>query len=75
MPLMLVTNGRLGSINHTLLSLEAIKHRGIELKALVYNEHFDADPTIAADTRAFLARYIAREFPDATVEFIPSIKA
>lgn len=27
-PLLFVTSGKLGSINHTLLSLEAIKNRG-----------------------------------------------
>lgn len=73
LPMALVTNGRLGSINHTLLSLEAIKHRGIELKKLVYNEFFDADPLISADTRAFLSRYLSRNFPDASIEFIPAV--
>lgn len=32
LPLALVTNGSLGSINHTILSLEAVKNRGIELR-------------------------------------------
>ena len=73
LPVMLVTNGRLGSINHTLLSLEAIKSRNIKLEALVYNEHFDSDPTISADTRGFLHRYIERNFPTAVIHNIPSI--
>ena len=73
LPVMLVTNGRLGSINHTLLSLEAIKNRGITLEALLYNEHFDSDPTISTDTRGFLARYIERNFPTAAIHSIPSI--
>ena len=33
LPVVLTTNGRLGSINHTLLSLEAIRSRGLELRA------------------------------------------
>lgn len=74
LPMILVTNGRLGSINHTLLSLEAIRSRGIELRSLVYNEHFDTDTTIAADTRAYLSRYLSRHFPGTSLEFIPSIK-
>lgn len=36
-PLILVTSGRLGSINHTLLSLEAIERRGMQLHSLMYN--------------------------------------
>lgn len=64
LPTILVTNGRLGSINHTLLSLEAIARRDIPLYALAYNTHFDSDEIIAADTVGFLRRYIRRNHPD-----------
>ncbi len=74
LPLILVTNGKLGSINHTLLSLEAIASRGIRLKALAYNEHFDTDPVIADDTKGYLERYITRHFPEADMIFVPSIE-
>ena len=36
-PLIFVTSGKLGSINHTLLSLEAIQKRGIVLATVLYN--------------------------------------
>ena len=62
LPLILVTNGVLGSINHTVLSLEAIKARGIELKEVIYNTHFDYDKIIAEDTLGFISRYVARNF-------------
>ena len=52
LPIILVTNGVLGSINHTILSLEAIKSRGIRLAAVIYNEHFDTDRIIGADSQA-----------------------
>lgn len=73
LPLMLVTNGVLGSINHTVLSLEAVKARGIELVALLYNEHFDTDKVIAEDTKGFLRRYLSRHFPAARFATIPSL--
>ncbi|MDE7144697.1 MAG: dethiobiotin synthase [Duncaniella sp.] len=73
LPLILVTNGVLGSINHTILSLEAIKHRGIHLEAVIYNEHFDTDKVIAEDTKGFITRYLRRHFPDTSLHFIPSI--
>lgn len=73
LPLLLVTNGVLGSINHTILSLEAVKARGIRLAAVLYNEHFDSDRIIAADTRDFIRRYTATHFPDARFATIPSI--
>lgn len=75
LPVILVTNGVLGSINHTVLSLEAIRSRDIELAAVLYNEHFDRDATIAADTRGFIERYVTRNFPEARFEIIPSVKA
>ena len=63
-PLVLVTNGVLGSINHTVLSLESIRARKIPLKAVIYNTFFDRDATIAEDTREFIRRYLGRHFPD-----------
>lgn len=63
-PMILVTNGVLGSINHTILSLEAIKARGIALYAVIYNTHFDNDKIIAEDTQDFIRRYLQHEFPD-----------
>lgn len=71
LPLVLTTNGRLGSINHTILSLEAIKARGIELKAVIYNQFYDNDATIAADTYAFIGRYLATHFPAAEYLTLP----
>lgn len=73
LPVVLVTNGRLGSINHTLLSLEAIASRGIELAAVVYNEYFDSDKVIAADTRGFLERRIARLHPGTKFVVLPKL--
>ncbi len=66
LPIILVTNGVLGSINHTILSLEAIRSRGIKLFSVIYNTFFDNDRIIAKDTRAFIGRYVSRHFPDAS---------
>ncbi|MDE5895549.1 MAG: dethiobiotin synthase [Muribaculum intestinale] len=66
LPIILVTNGVLGSINHTILSLEAIRSRGIKLFSVIYNTFFDNDRIIAKDTREFIGRYVSRHFPDAS---------
>jgi dethiobiotin synthetase len=71
-PVSLVTNGRLGSLNHTLLSLEALQRRGIKLHSLIYNLHFDNDKVIAEETRAYLRRYIDKNFPDAEMLMAPA---
>ena len=71
LPLVLVVHGGLGSINHTILSFEAIARRGISLHTVLYNTYFDSDPLIAEDTRAFIARYLEREFPAAQILDVP----
>ena len=74
LPLILVTSGRLGSVNHTLLSLEAVRSRGIELKILAYNLFPENDDAlIRNDTREYLAQYLSKNFPDASLLDIPCI--
>ena len=67
-PIVLVTSGRLGSINHTLLSLEAIKIRGLEVHSVIYNHIHDnaaqTDAEIANSTVAFLQNYLAENYPN-----------
>lgn len=72
LPVALVTNGVLGSINHTLLSLEAIKARAIELPYVIYNHHFDTDAVIADDTLSFIRRWLHRHFPDTELLEMPT---
>lgn len=72
-PVVLVTNGVLGSINHTILSLEAIASRNLILAAVVYNHHFDSDEIISQDTLEFIRRYLANKFPETEFIEIPHI--
>ena len=65
LPVVLVTNGKLGSISDTLLALDAISSRGIELYGVIYNPHFDTDPVLAADAREYMHRKVQTLFPDA----------
>ncbi|WP_167599370.1 dethiobiotin synthase [Chlorobaculum sp. 24CR] len=58
--LVLVTSPRLGSINHTLLSLEACAARRIPVRGIIYNRFFEADERIAADTRTVIAAALKR---------------
>lgn len=71
----LVTNAKLGSISHTLLALEAIARRGLNLRYLLYNTHFDTDPVIAPETRDYIRNYVSAHFPGAQWLDIPSINA
>ena len=67
-PMILVTCGRLGSINHTLLSLEAAKTRGLKVAGVIYNWFDGADPLIDRDTPETTRRYLTKwGFPPAVV--------
>ncbi|AVM53458.1 dethiobiotin synthase [Bacteroides zoogleoformans] len=74
-PLIFVTSGKLGSINHTLLSLEAVKNRGITLHAVLYNLYPTVeDKTIQDDTMRYIRNYLAKHFPETRFEPVPEIK-
>ena len=73
-PIIFVTSGRLGSINHTILSLEAIKNRGLELYAVAYNLKDESqDELISKDTAEYLKAYLAKHFPNILWIDIPVI--
>lgn len=64
-PVIVVTSARLGSINHTLLTLEAIQTRGLAVWGVVFNHHFDTDPDISTDTLNYLKTHVAQHYPNA----------
>lgn len=65
-PMLFVTSGKLGSINHTLLSWGALANRQITLSAVIYNCHNPMpDALIDADTRVYLHRSAQQAFPEA----------
>ena len=74
-PLVFVTSGKLGSVNHTLLSLEAVARRDIRLHTVLYNLYpTSADTTIQEDTRQYLHRYLARHFPQCRFLTVPVLE-
>ncbi|WP_417912894.1 dethiobiotin synthase [Candidatus Electronema sp. TJ] len=73
-PLILVTSPRLGSINHTLLCLEAVKQRQMPLLGLVYNLHGSHPPEIVRDSlRVFRDALASYGFPQHVV-LLPDMK-
>ena len=68
LPVIMVTSPRLGSINHTILSLEACHSRGIEVAILVYNLYPETSQLITDDTRKYIKYYLSKYHPN--TEFI-----
>ena len=50
LPVLLVTSSRLGTVNHTLLSIEALLSRGIEIAGIIMNGQPDANISLAEIT-------------------------
>lgn len=71
----LVTSGRLGSINHTLLTLEVLKARNIPVYGVVYNHYPVTESQITADSAKLLRRYLQHYYPSALWGEVPVIKS
>jgi len=72
-PLIVVGSLRLGSINHTLLTLEAAQRRGAAVRGLVLNGRHAVSGEIAADSKRVFAEALIRHgYPPAIVE-IPDL--
>ena len=73
-PLIFVTSGRLGSINHLLLSLEAVQRRGMKLHTLIYNMYpADEDKIIQRDTENYVRDYLSENWPETEFVTLPPI--
>ena len=71
-PVIFVTGGVLGSINHSLLAFEALKRRGMTVAQILYNRYPGRkDPLIDNESCAYLRAAAARCFPPttATIQF------
>lgn len=70
-PVVLVTSGKLGSINHTLLSLFACAQYGIKILAVIYNQYPKIDAKIEENTYQYLERYISHNYPGTQLLTLP----
>lgn len=74
-PLIYVTSGRLGSINHFLLGLEAIRRRGIRLHTVAYNMYpREDDEIIRRDTDGYIRELLAKDWHDTQFITIPYLR-
>ena len=72
-PVVLVASSKLGSINHTLLSLEVLQKRKINLLAVVYNHFPNTDQKISLDSEKMIEKYLHSYFPKAAFVSVPKI--
>ena len=68
-PVILVTNGRLGSINHTLLALAACRLYQLQVAAIYFNQYPNEDEEITAETY----KYLKKRLPEIPILLLPDI--
>lgn len=73
-PLILVASSKLGSINHTLMSLELCRLRGIDVKYVVYNDFPNDSEIIKNDSITVIRQYLDDYFPDCKLLELPVIE-
>jgi dethiobiotin synthetase len=60
LPLVVVARPGLGTINHTLLTLEAAQHRGLTVAAVVINRYRPGSATLAEETNPEVIARLAK---------------
>lgn len=73
-PLILVSSSKLGSINHTLMSLELCRLRGIEVKYVVYNDFPNDSEFIKNDSITIIRQYLQQHFPTCELLELPVVE-
>lgn len=73
-PLILVSSSKLGSINHTLMSLELCRLRGIEVAYVVYNDFPNDSEWIKNDSITIIRQYLDEYFPDCLLLELPVVE-
>ncbi|MGI6395132.1 MAG: dethiobiotin synthase [bacterium] len=72
-PTVVVSSPKLGSINHTMMTLEILKSRGVPIAAIVYNLHPDEKKEIVSDSINVIKHFskkIGIESPFHTLPYI-----
>lgn len=75
MTVILVCNSKLGSINHSLLSLECLKNRNIPFSGIIYNQFPNRDKAITKESARIIQKYGQRYFPASAYCEIPVLNA
>ena len=73
-PLIIITSSKLGSINHTLMTLELAANRNLPIHALIYNHYPNNSDVILEDSIHVFKTYLKKYGYDCPVVEIPEFK-
>ncbi|NLB68992.1 MAG: ATP-dependent dethiobiotin synthetase BioD [Lentisphaerae bacterium] len=69
----LVSSSRLGSLNHTIMSIEVAKSANVHIAGIVYNRAPETDSKIEEDTQQFISKYLTRKYSASKLISVPWI--
>ncbi|MBI9018291.1 MAG: ATP-dependent dethiobiotin synthetase BioD [Phycisphaerae bacterium] len=72
-PVIIVSSPRLGSINHTLMTLECAHNRNCDVVGIIYNMHQQSAPVITADSQKIISDKLKQYNPTAKLIELPKI--
>ena len=72
-PVILVSSSRVGSINHTLLSLHVLRDKNIPVLGVIYNRHDELDVNVAEETRRLIEKSLKKFSYEPTIEDMYSL--
>ncbi len=72
-PLILVSSGRLGSLNHTIQAIEMAANRNLKIVGTVYNCCSDNDEIIRKDSRRMIEKFLLRHGHCSEIVDLPEI--
>jgi dethiobiotin synthetase len=75
LPVIIVTSAKLGSINHSFLTLEACHHRGIQVAGVLFNHFPEVAEVMKEDSKQMIQNYLFRFFPGAFWREIPVLES
>ena len=58
LPVILVTTAKLGSLNHTLLTIEVLQKREIPIAAIIYNTAISTTDAITAESQRYFRTHL-----------------
>jgi len=73
-PLILITSSKLGSINHTLMTLELAANRKLPIKGLIYNHYPNNSDVILKDSIEVFRTYLNKYGYNCPIVEIPEFK-
>jgi dethiobiotin synthetase len=61
LPIIIVVGNKLGAINHTLLTIEAAKYRGLKIIGVIFNHHTKKGNRVILEDNLKIVKYIGKE--------------